>query len=86
MVLLSQEFDIEILDRKGTKKPVGDHLSGLEDEVMRELGDKTEIDDTLPDEHVLGAYQDFIHGSKILQIIWLAISSHKTFPFIKGKN
>ena len=27
---------------------------------MRELGDKTNIDDTFPDEHVLAASQDFI--------------------------
>ena len=27
---------------------------------MRELGDKNDIDDTFPDEHVLAASQDFI--------------------------
>ena len=27
---------------------------------MRELGDKTDIDDTFPDEHVLAASQDLI--------------------------
>ena len=43
-----QEFDFEVLDRKGTENQVADHLSHLEDEAMRELGDKTDIDDTFP--------------------------------------
>ena len=47
-VLLLQEFDFEVIDRKGTKTHVAGHLSRLEDEAMRELGDKTEIDDTFP--------------------------------------
>ena len=47
-------------DRKGTKNQVADHLSRLEDEAMRGLGDKTDIDDTFPDEHVLAALQDLI--------------------------
>ena len=42
-VLLLQEFDFDVLDRKGTENQVADHLSRLEDEAMRELGDKTDI-------------------------------------------
>ena len=57
-VLLLQEFDFEVMDRKGSENQVADHLSRLEDEAMRELGDKTDIDDTFPDEHVLVASQD----------------------------
>ena len=56
-VLLLQEFDFEVRDRNGIKNQVADHLSRLEDEAMRELGDKTNIDDTFPDEHVLAASQ-----------------------------
>ena len=59
-VLLLQEFDFEVMDRKGTEDQVADHLSRLEDEAMRELGDKTDIDDTFPDEHVLAASQGLI--------------------------
>ena len=59
-VLLLQEFDFEVLDRKGTENQVADHLSRLEDEAMGELCDKTDIDDTFPDEHVLAASQDLI--------------------------
>ena len=51
-VLLLQEFDFEVRDKKGTENQVADHLSLLEDEAIRELGDKTYIDDTFPDEHV----------------------------------
>ena len=42
-VLLLQEFDFEVLDRKGTENQVADHFSRLEDEAMRELGDKTDM-------------------------------------------
>ena len=47
-------------DRKGTQNQVSDHLSRLEDGSMRELGEKTEIDDTFSDEHVLAASEDLI--------------------------
>ena len=59
-VLLLQEFDFDVKDRKGIENQVADHMSRLEDESMRELGDKTDIDDTFPDEHVLAATQDLI--------------------------
>ena len=42
-------------DRKGTKNQLANNLSRLEDDSMRELGDKTDIDDTFPNEHVLAA-------------------------------
>ena len=48
-VLLLQEFDFEVRDKKGTENQVADHLSCLKDEAMRELGDKADIDDTFPD-------------------------------------
>ena len=57
-VLLLQEFDFEVMNTKGTENQVADHLSRLEDEATRELGDKTDIDDTFPDENVLAALQD----------------------------
>ena len=57
-VLLLQEFDFDVKDRKGIENQVADDLSILEDEVMRELDEKAEIDDTFPDEHVLAASQD----------------------------
>ena len=59
-VLLMQEFDFEVKDRKGTKNQVANHLSRLNEVAMRELGEKAEIDDAFPDEHVLPASQDLI--------------------------
>ena len=35
-------------------------MSIIEDEVMRELGEKDEIEDAFPHEHVLAASQDLI--------------------------
>ena len=40
-MLLLQEFDFEVIDIKRTKNQVVDHLSHLENEALRELGDKT---------------------------------------------
>ena len=48
------------MERKRTENHVADNLSHLENEPMRELGDMTDIDHTLPDEHVLAASQDLI--------------------------
>ena len=38
------------------KNQVNDHLSRLEDESMRDLGEKANIDDTFPDEHLFGRF------------------------------
>ena len=59
-MLLLQEFDFDVKDRKWTENQVIDHLSRLENEAMRELGENAEIDDTFPDEHVLDTSHDLI--------------------------
>ena len=51
-VLPLQEFDFKVKDRKVTKNQVADMLPRLVDEVMRDLGENPEIDDTFPDKHV----------------------------------
>ncbi|KAL4283785.1 hypothetical protein GQ457_16G021310 [Hibiscus cannabinus] len=50
-ILLLQEFDVEIKDRKGTENPISDHLSRLEGDGPEE--DNLEIHETFPDEKLL---------------------------------
>ena len=47
-VLLLQEFDLHIIDRKGAENPVADNLSRLENV----LDDPLHIDDSFPDEQL----------------------------------
>ena len=70
----------EVKYRKGTDNQVFDHLSRLEDESMHELGEKVEIDDAFPDDHILAASQDlitwFVDFSNYLEsdVVLLALS------------
>ena len=51
-VLLLQEFDMEIKDKKGSENLVADHLSRLE--ILEEVYDeKVQIDDTFLDERII---------------------------------
>ncbi|XP_069150239.1 uncharacterized protein [Solanum lycopersicum] len=84
----------------GTENQVADHLSSLEDEAMRELGDKTDIDDTFPDEHVLASSQELVpwftdfanylaidYVSKWVEAIALAYNEGKSVTtFLKKKT
>jgi len=57
-VLLLQEFDFEVKDRRGCENQVADHLSRLDAENKEEL--ELDINDSFPDEQVLAATLDLI--------------------------
>ena len=57
-MLLLQEFDFEVKDRRGYENKVADNLSRLEG-AQREHTEP-EIDDAFPDEQVLAATLDLI--------------------------
>ena len=56
-VLLLQEFDLHIIDRKGAENLVADNLSRLENV----LDDPLPIDDSFPDEQLVGI--NFSHST-----------------------
>ena len=54
-ILLLQEFDLEIKDRKGSENQVADHLSRLEAGDRRQINEP--IRETFPDEQLLKIQQ-----------------------------
>lgn len=53
-ILLLQEFDLEIKDKKGSENVVADHLSRLEDSEQEET---VEINEIFPDEQIFGVME-----------------------------
>jgi len=85
-VLLLQEFDFEVKDRKGCENQVADHLSRLESEhtVQTDL----DIDDAFPDEEILATmvenlpwYADFANYV-VSEVIPENLSFHQKKKFM----
>ncbi|KAK8663282.1 hypothetical protein V6N13_083105 [Hibiscus sabdariffa] len=63
-ILLLQDFDIEIIDRKGIENQVADHLSRLENE---DIADTTEeIQEAFPDEQTTFCHKSYGRNGKQL--------------------
>ena len=82
-VLLLQEFDLHIVDRKGAENPVADNLSRLENV----LDDPLPIDDSFPDEqlNVINASR-LLHGMLIMLITLLLNLYHLVSHTSKRKS
>lgn len=59
-VLLLQEFNFDVINRKGSENQVSDHLSRLEDKAIIQFDDGLEINDSFPNERVLPTSYDLI--------------------------
>lgn len=61
-ILLLQEFDIEIKDRRGSKNQIANHLSRLES--LSHVGEQRKIREEFPDEKLL--------AQKVTKLPWYA--------------
>ena len=71
-ILLLQEFDLEIKDKKGKENSIADHLSRMQFENPQELP----INDFLWDDMLLKVVE-FDPGMQILLILWLQVMYHQ---------
>jgi len=62
-ILLLQEFDLEIRDKKGTENLVVDHLSRLTPEQDTSFEHEPPINDYLPDDHLFKITEELLHLS-----------------------
>ncbi|GKB27028.1 reverse transcriptase domain-containing protein [Tanacetum coccineum] len=75
-IMLLQEFDIEIRDKKGAKNLATDHLSRLENPDLGKLT-KAEIRDLFPEERVL---------TESYEGAWPEMRQHKSFDNVTTNN
>ena len=81
-VLLLQEFDLRIIDRKGAENPVAYNLSRLENV----LDDPLPIDDSFPDEQLATINVAHLLGMLIMLIILLLNIYHLALHTSKTKH
>ncbi|XP_071905628.1 uncharacterized protein [Coffea arabica] len=79
-ILLLQEFDVEIKDKKGSENLVADHLSRLE---YIPIKDQVPIQENFPDEFVLALrnspwYADFANYLVVISVLQRLWQRHKT--------
>nr|XP_028954711.1 uncharacterized protein LOC114823375 [Malus domestica] len=79
-VLLLQEFDLEILDKKGRENVVADHLSRLVNASTDEA-DSLPLQESFPDEQLIK-----YHGMLTSQIIWHLEKYHQSSATNKGRS
>ena len=83
-MLLLQEFDIEIKDKKGCKNLVADHLSRLVNEEVTQ--EEQEIRDEFPDESLLSVSEwpwfAYIANFKVARIILDDLNWHQRKKFL----
>ncbi|GKB06589.1 reverse transcriptase domain-containing protein [Tanacetum coccineum] len=77
-ILLLQEFDIQIKDRKGTENVAADHLSRIKND---EISDDSEVDDNFPRETLMEIntkYEPCCHlPEETILLFWNAQSSNQ---------
>ena len=69
-ILLLQEFDLEIRDKKGAENSVADHLSRLTPHE-KVVHDDMPIDDSFPDDHLFGVTEEVLKLAS-LPVPWYA--------------
>ena len=70
-ILLLQEFDFEIKDKKGVESLVADHLSRLSQEQLGSTSKELPIDDSFPDDHIFRVIKELLQLSSSL-VPWYA--------------
>ncbi|XP_071729085.1 uncharacterized protein [Rutidosis leptorrhynchoides] len=90
-VLLFQEFDIEIRDKKGAENVATDYLSRLDNPLLQPL-DKTKIRDTFPDEHLMridlidevpwfSDYSNYLASNVLRKVLWRESWKNMVTPY-----
>jgi len=81
-ILLLQEFDVEIRDKKGSENVVADHLSRLE---LNEIVDEACIQEEFPDEHILSIQANLPWYADLVNYLACGVLPPDLTPHMKKK-